>query len=65
MAKASKKANPKKPRADKYDEKLAVKGEFADVPKVIKKNKEDKKKPAPNDLEDYQESDERELGGEG
>ena len=66
MAKASKKATPQKPRADKYDEKLAVKGRFADVPKVIiKKNKEDKKKPAPNDLEDYQESDERELGGEG
>jgi hypothetical protein len=65
MAKASKKANPKKPRTDKYDEKLAVKGKFADAPKVIKKNKEDKKKPAPNDFEDYQESDERELGGEG
>ena len=65
MAKASKKATPQKPRADNHDEKLAVKGEFADVPKVIKKNKEDKKKPAPNDLEDYQESDERELGGEG
>jgi hypothetical protein len=63
MAKASKKATPKKPRADTYDEKLA-KGKFAEV-KVIKKNKEDKKKPAPNDLEDYQELDERELGGEG
>ena len=65
MAKASKKANPKKPRADRYDEKLAVKDTFADVSKVTKKNKEDKKKPAPNDLEDYQELDERELGGEG
>jgi len=65
MAKASKKATPKKPRADKNDEKLAVKDTFADAPKVIKKNKEDKKKPAPNYLEDYQESDERELGGEG
>jgi hypothetical protein len=65
MAKASKKATPKKSRADKYDEKLAVKGGFADVFKVIKKNKEDKKKPAPNDLEDYQGLDERELGGEG
>ena len=65
MAKASKKATPKKPRADNHDEKLAVKGGFADVFNVIKKNKEDKKKPAPNDLEDYQELDERELGGEG
>ena len=33
--------------------------------KVIKKNKEDKKKPAPNNLENNQELDERELGGEG
>jgi hypothetical protein len=64
MAKAPKKAPPKKPRAGTYDEKLAIKGKFAEV-KVIKKNKEDKKKPAPNDLEDYQELDERELGGEG
>ena len=64
MAKASKKATPKKP-PDKYDEKLAVKGTFSDVFKGIKKNKEDKKTPAPNDLEDYQELDERELGGEG
>ena len=30
-----------------------------------KKNKEDKKKLASNDLENYQELDERELGGEG
>ena len=43
MAKAKKTA-PKKPRADKYDEKLAIKGTFADVFKVVKKNKEDKKK---------------------
>ncbi len=63
MAKASKKATPKKPRADKYDEKLA-KATFAEA-KVIKKNKEDKKNADPNDLEDYQELDERELGGEG
>lgn len=63
MAKASKKATSKKPRADKHDEKLA-KGTFAEV-KVIKKNKEDKKNVIPNDLEDYQELDERELGGEG
>lgn len=31
-----------KSRADKYDEKLAIKGSFADVFKVVKKNKEDK-----------------------
>jgi hypothetical protein len=42
MAKAKKKAVPPKPRADKYDEKLAIKGSFADVFKVVKKNKEDK-----------------------
>lgn len=65
MAKTSKNATPQKPRADKYDEKLAAKGTFANASKVIKKNKEDKKKPAPNDFEDYQELDERELGGEG
>ncbi len=33
--------------------------------KGVKKNKEDKKKIASNDLENYQELDERELGGEG
>ena len=64
MAKA-KKVTPKKPRADKYDEKLAIKGSFADVFKVVKKNKEDKKKHVPNDLENYQQLDEAELGGEG
>ena len=64
MAKA-KKTIPPKPGADNYDEKLAIKGTFTDPFKVIKKNKEDKKKPAPNDLENDQESDERELGGEG
>lgn len=64
MAKA-KKTTPKKPEAGKYDEKLAIKSTFEDVFKVIKKNKEDKKKPALNDLENYPESDERELGGEG
>ena len=57
---AKKKATSKKPRADKYDEKPAIKGKSAEV-KVIKKNKEDKKKAAPTDLEDYQELDEREL----
>ncbi len=38
----SKAAKPKKPRAKKYDEKVAVEGTFADVFKVVKKNKEDK-----------------------
>lgn len=40
-------AKPKKdpkPRASKYDEKLAIKGTFKDVFKVVKKNKEDKAK---------------------
>ena len=37
MAKAS-----KKKRAEKYDEKLAIKGTFKDVFKVVKKNKEEK-----------------------
>lgn len=40
MAKAKK---TPKPRANKYEEKLAVNGSFADVFKVIKKNKEQKK----------------------
>jgi hypothetical protein len=44
MAKAKKQAKPKKERADKYEEKLAVNASFADVFKVVKKNKEDKKK---------------------
>lgn len=39
MAKAKKKVAPKKPRADKYDEKLAIKGSFADVFKVVKKKR--------------------------
>lgn len=38
MAKAKKKAA--KPRAKKYDDKLAIKGSFADVFAVVKKNKE-------------------------
>ncbi len=42
MAKAINK--PKKQRPNKYDEKLAIKGTFADVFKVVKKNKEEKKK---------------------
>lgn len=46
MAK-DKKTAPKKPRADKYDEKLAIKGTFADVFKVVKKNKEDKQANTP------------------
>lgn len=42
MAKAIKKKASKK-RPDKYEEKLAIKGTFADVFKVVKKNKEEKK----------------------
>jgi hypothetical protein len=41
MAKAIKKKDIKK-RATKYDEKLSIKGTFADVFKVVKKNKEEK-----------------------
>ncbi len=41
MAKSIKKKTSKK-RANKYDEKLAIKGTFADVFKVVKKNKEEK-----------------------
>lgn len=41
MAKSIKKKETK-PRANKYDEKLAIKGTFADVFKVVKKNKEEK-----------------------
>ena len=40
MAKAVKKKDTKK-RANKYDEKLAIKGTFADVFKVVKKNKKE------------------------
>jgi len=36
MAKPQK-TTPKKPRADKYEEKLSIKGSFADVFKVVKK----------------------------
>lgn len=32
-----------KKRPNKYDEKLAIKGTFADVFQVVKKNKEEKK----------------------
>jgi hypothetical protein len=39
-----KKPAPKKKRAKNYDTKLAIKGEFGDVFKVVKKNKEDKQK---------------------
>ena len=44
MENSSKQEKPKKQRADKYDQKLAIKGSFTDVFKVVKKNKEDKKK---------------------
>ena len=43
MAKEKQK-KPPQPRAEKYDAKLAVKGDFIDVFKVVKKHKEDKKK---------------------
>ncbi len=42
-ARLKKKDKPKKERANKYDEKLAVNASFAEVFKVIKKNKEEKK----------------------
>lgn len=41
MAKTTKKKETK-PRPTKYDEKLSIKGTFADVFKVVKKNKEEK-----------------------
>ncbi len=44
MGKATRNAKPKKERPKKYDEKLAIDGTFADVFKVVKKNKEDKVK---------------------
>ncbi len=44
MDKKVKDTKPKKVRAAKYEEKLAVNGSFADVFKVIQKNKEEKKK---------------------
>jgi hypothetical protein len=43
MKKQQKQAKPKKKRASKYEEKLAIKGTFADVFKVIKKHKDEKK----------------------
>lgn len=42
MAKAVKKKKTNRP--DKYEEKLAINGTFADVFKVVRKNKEEKKK---------------------
>jgi hypothetical protein len=39
----TKKTKTKKPRATKYNEKLSINGSFADVFKVVKKNKEEKK----------------------
>jgi hypothetical protein len=43
MAKKQK-DKPPKPRATNYDEKLSINGSFADVFKVVKKNKEGKSK---------------------
>ena len=45
MAKAINKKPTTKPRANKYDEKLAIKGTFDQVFQVVKKNKEEKNKP--------------------
>ena len=42
MGKSVKDTKSKKKRPNKYDEKLAIKGTFADVFKVVKKNKEEK-----------------------
>ncbi|MGI8581781.1 MAG: hypothetical protein ACR2KX_06290 [Chitinophagaceae bacterium] len=44
MNESVKSTKPKKQRAKKYDEKLSINGTFADVFKVVKKNKEEKKK---------------------
>lgn len=44
MSKAVKNKKSKTNRPDKYDEKLAINGTFADVFKVVRKNKEQKKK---------------------
>lgn len=46
MAKADK---PKKPRAKKYDEKLAVKGSFLDIIKASVKDAENKTAPKKED----------------
>lgn len=48
MAKVKKQIKPKKERASKYDEKLAVNGSFLDVIKASVKhaNTSDKKKPS-------------------
>jgi hypothetical protein len=43
MAKAVNRKPTKKPRSNKYDDKLAIKGTFAQVFQVVKKNKEEKK----------------------
>ncbi len=44
MSADTKVTKPKKERAKKYEEKLAINGTFSDVFKVVKKNKEEKKK---------------------
>jgi hypothetical protein len=43
MAKSVDKKPATKPRSGKYDEKLSIKGSFADVFMVVKKNREEKK----------------------
>lgn len=52
------------PGTGQSEEKLPAKNSPADEFKVVKKNKEDKKKAAPTSSEDLQDDD-RELGGEG
>jgi hypothetical protein len=44
MKKKQTQAKPKKQRASNYEGKVAINGTFADVFKVIKKNKEENKK---------------------
>jgi hypothetical protein len=43
MAKAKKKKAAPKERPEKYEGKFSIEGNFIDVFKVVKKNKEDKK----------------------
>jgi hypothetical protein len=44
MKKKQTQAKPKKPRASKYEEKVTIKGTFADLFRVVKKNKEENQK---------------------
>ncbi|WP_276504860.1 hypothetical protein [Terrimonas pollutisoli] len=64
MVKSKKAARGSKPGTGQSEEKLPAKGSPANKFKVVKKNKEDKKKAASTSFEDLQDDD-RELGGEG